>query len=174
MTWYFDGESAPGWFDYVGLGITVAGFILALCKIRAARRATTAATSALQGAQRNLSRMSLLAVIPQFHAVSNDLAHVVPAGDSDGTQRVLLRFSLNVGEVRGLLASFDEDHSELSSRLAKASDRAKRVKGDLATAAHPNVAAVVKLARRDIDNIAEELTQLASTLRNTIEGADSA
>jgi methyl-accepting chemotaxis protein len=170
MTWYIDGDSAPGWFDYVGLLITIGGFALAVCKIRAARKATTKATNALQAAQHNLSRMSLVAVIPQFHAVANDLSHVVPAHDSEGTQRALLRFVMTVGEVRGLLSSFDEDHSDLSQRLGKASDRAKRVKGDLASIASPDVVTLTKHARSDIDKIAEELTQLASTMRNTIDG----
>lgn len=170
MTWPFDPAAAPGWFDYAGLLVTVGGFVLALCKIGAARKATTKATKALQAAQRNLSRMSLLALIPQFHAVANDLSHVVPVHDSEGTQRVLLRFVLTVGEVQGLLSSFDEDYSDLSVRLGKASDRAKRVKGDLAGTASPDVVTMAKLARSDIDKIAEELTRLASTLRNTIDG----
>ncbi|MCU0115152.1 hypothetical protein [Curtobacterium poinsettiae] len=172
MGWLYDSGAAPGWFDVVSFILTVAGFIIAYVQLRRTRRAAAAATSALQAAQRSLSHRAVLAAIPQYQSVLADLSHTLPANDSATTQRVLVRFGLMARETTGVVTGMDGDFDALIRLLTKTSRAATRVKSQLATTVDPDVTQIVKNLSRDIETLTQDLTELASTLRNTLEGQD--
>lgn len=170
MGWIYDSSAAPGWFDVGSFLLTIAGFVVAYVQLRRTRRAASAATSALQAAQKNLSQRALLAAIPQFQSVISDLIHTLPANDSATTQRVLVRFGLVASETTGVVSAMDDADDALVNSLTKASRAATRVKSQLATAANPDVMQIVKNLSKDIERLMQDLTELASTVRNTLEG----
>ncbi|WP_133411881.1 hypothetical protein [Agromyces badenianii] len=169
--WYFDGYAWPGWHDYLGLFIALAGFWIAIDQIVRTRRETRKANVALARAQRHLTQRSLMAIIPQFQAVGDDLNYALPANDVEVAHRTLVRFSLMAREASGLLVGLEGDHDALSARLVKAAERATRAKATLVTEQSPDVIVVVKSVAAEVDRLSQDLVGLTSSLRNTIEGA---
>lgn len=171
--WYFDGDAWPGWHDYLGLLVSLAGFWIAIDQIARTRRETRKATRALETAQRHLTQRSLMAIVPQFQSVGEDLNYALPANDVEVAHRTLVRFSLLAREASGLLTGLAGNHDGLSARLVKAAERATKAKATLVTEKTPDVIVVVKTVAAEVDKLSQDLVGLTSTLRNTIEGAPS-
>lgn len=168
--WYFDGYAWPGWHDYLGLAIAVAGFWIAIDQIVRSRHATDRATQALGVAQKHLTERSIMAVVPHFQSVSEDLNYALPANNVEVAHRTLVRFSLMAKEASGILTSMGDDHAGLAVRLDKAADSATKAKGKMLTEPEPNVIVIVKAVAADIDKLGQELAGLSASLRNTVEG----
>lgn len=171
MGWIYDAGVAPGWADYLGLALTVAGFWIAIAQLRKTRRAADAAGGALREAQAHLAQRSVMAFVAQFQGVITDLGHTMPTNDSSTTQRVLVRFGLMAKEASGVVSFFGTDQETLRQRLVKAAESATRVKGSLASTASPDVVKTVKQISKEIESLTQDLTELASTIRNTLEGS---
>jgi hypothetical protein len=169
--WFFDGDAWPGWHDYLGLAIAVAGFWIAIDQIIRSRKSTDRATAALEVAQRHLSQRSIMAAVPQFQSISEDLNFALPANSVDVAHRSLVRFSLIARETSGVLIGLGTDHFELIERLDAAAQHATEAKAQMLTEAEPNVILIVKSVAAEVDLIGQDIAGLASKLRNTVEGA---
>ncbi|WP_285036894.1 hypothetical protein [Plantibacter sp. ME-Dv--P-095] len=171
--WFFDGNAWPGWHDYLGIALAVAGFWVTISQIVKTRTETAKATAALAHAQKQLSARALLVLVTHFQTVSEDLAYALPHNDVQVARRALVRFSHLAMETVGVLGSLDGNHSEVSDRMSKASDKATKVKGTLMSTASPDVTAIVKSITSEIDKLGQDMTGLSSSLRNTIDGGTS-
>ena len=178
LSWLFDATGAPGWHDWLGLLIAGFGFSIAILQIRDAKsasenaaRESAKATLALTAAQKNLSQRALMAVLPQIQTVVTDLAYAFPTNDVEVAQRTLVRFGLIARETCGLLEGLHGDHTELSRRLLKASEKATRAKSTIVSSANPDVISAAKSVSADIDKLSQDLAGLVSSMRHTIEGA---
>lgn len=172
--WFFDGFAWPGWVDYLGLSLTLAGFGFTIWQLLETKKETRAATKALRRAQRQLSKQALLVLVPHFHTVSSDLSYALGANDVQVASRAIVRFSHLAQETNGVLAGLEGDHALLSTRLSTAAKRATKAKGELASSGDPDVGALVKKVAADIETLGADMTGLSSSIRNTIEGVNDA
>ena len=176
MIW-FDGEAAPGWIDYLGLALTVIGFVIAILQLRKTRSAALAAKDAaelsLVQAQRHLSQRSVMFLIPQVQVVVEDLDYSIASNDIQVSRRALVRFAHIASELSALLVEVRDSENPISERLTAAADKATRAKGSLMTQTKPDVASAVKSSAQLINGLSRELTEIAATMRNRVEGIEN-
>lgn len=170
--WYFDGFVSPGWFDYIGALLAVAGFVVALDQLRKTRSSAKAATDALEAAQARLVSTTLQTMASQFQLVASDLDHAMEIDSKDVARQALVRFAHLAQETRTLLTEDIQGHDGLKIRLNSSSEMALDVKERITQSAGVAVSKMAKKVSREISALSIEMTGVGASLRHTVEGAN--
>lgn len=110
----FDAHSAPGWADWLGLFLTVVGFLIAIIQATRARRAAYAASAALGRAEQRL-RLDALFTFPASLADARGELNWAEAHDDQAVARfALLRLHSRSSEA--LLLVDDETFNVLDQK----------------------------------------------------------
>jgi len=172
MGWIFDGDAAPGWFDYFGMLVAVVGFGLTIWQTVKSRNAAEAATTALLQARKTLVSNTLLASQNQFQLVVADLDQAIRANQGELAHRTLVRYSHLAKETDTLLGDI-HGQDALRQKLVASSELALDTKEKIVQAkTPPDISRLSKLVSRDINQVAVEMTSIVATLRLEINGAD--
>lgn len=170
MRW-FDGAAAPGWFDWLGLAITLAGFGVAIWQLRKTTSAANAAAGELARARERLNGDQLAAVVPQMQSVVSDLEHAMASSSQDVAVRALARFKLVAGDANALLTNLNSDYSELQARLDSSAKAALRSQGALASRSDADLPRLVKKVSSDIEALAGDISAVVAAQRYSLRGA---
>lgn len=170
--WWFDDAAAPGWHDWLGLLLTVAGFLIAFRQLRKTQTAAETAASELARARLKLNSDQLAAVLPQLTSIVSDLDFAIDNNDREVAHRALLRFSYVAKEAIALLANLDADHTSLQSRLGGASSTALDVKGSIVGKKSVDIARSAKAIGADINGLSVEISGLVAQDRYLLGGGE--
>jgi len=156
----FDSVAQPGWFDWLGLALTVIGFLLGWRQLYKTTTASRAATAALGRARKRLIFDQLAAVQRQINSIIADMDFAIDFNDREVAHRALLRFSFAAAEVRALLGSIDAelgDFSALAGGFEASSDAALNVKASIVGKPSPDIARLAKVVTREIRSVSVNL-----------------
>ncbi|MCE4025451.1 hypothetical protein LXM50_05655 [Microbacterium sp. Au-Mic1] len=173
IVWWFDSQAAPGWHDWLGLFLTVAGFWIAIAQLRKTRTATQAAASELERARRKLNGDQLSAVVPQLQTVVADLDFAVDNNDREVAHRALLRFGYVATESISLLDNRTADHSALKTRLSEVASSALDVKATIVGRRNVDVARTAKAVTKEIAALSVEIAGLVAGDRYQLGGEEN-
>ena len=165
-----DVNAAPGWHDWLGIGLTVLGFGVAIVQLRKTKKATIAASDELRKARLKLSGDQLSALVPQIQTITSDLDFAILSNDREVAHRALLRFSYLATEAISLLNNLDSDHSELQDRLTETASDALDAKSSILGRPNADVARNAKVVTRKIEKLTVEVSGLVANGRYQIGG----
>jgi len=169
---FYDASVAPGWFDYVGLGVSLIGFGVAIRQIYKTRGASEAATKALLSAQKSLISNTLLSVVTQFQLVVADLDQAMSSNHGDMAHRALVRYGHLARETRSLLDEKSREYDDLKTRLWDSSEVALDVKEKIVQAKSPDIGRLAKQISREINTVSLEMTEVVANLRHQVGGSE--
>lgn len=172
MGWIFDGDVAPGWFDYLGMSVALVGFALTIWQTVKSRSAAEAATAALVEARKDLISNALMSSQNQFQLVVLDLDQAIRSNQEDLAHRTLVRYSHLAKETATFLADA-AGYVDLREELLTSSELALDTKEKIVQAKTPDVQRLAKGISRDINHVAVEMTAIVAAMRITIDGADN-
>lgn len=159
----------PGWWDWLGLGGTTIGFMIAFIQLHKTQRAASAATAALRAAQVKLSGDALSATMPVLRDLQADLDIAIGVNGSGAAQRALVRFAHAAHEIASLLGNVEEGAAELIDRVRAAGDRALDTKEALAGKQNPDVARTAKGISAEIGKLSSELAGVVAQIRYKLQ-----
>ena len=154
----FDPAALPGWHDWLGIVLTVGGFIVAFVQLAKTRTAAETAASRLAEATQKLNADQLGAVVPQLATIVADMDFAIDANDREVAHRALLRFSHVAREATALLAHLSADHSQLQIRLNDAIEIALDVKGNIVGRANADIPRLAKPITAEIRSLSVEVS----------------
>lgn len=169
----FDGTVGPGWFDWLGLLLAVAGFWIAIVQLGKTRSAADAAARELERARERLSGDQLSAVVAQLQSIVADVDFAVDNNDREVAHRALLRFSLVANESMALLGYLSSDHSALKQRLAVAAEAALDAKAAIVGKKNVDVARTAKAVGTEIGALTVEVSGLVAQGRYEMKGGSN-
>jgi hypothetical protein len=153
----FDPTALPGWHDWLGIVLTIGGFITAFVQLAKTRTAAETAARKLAEATQKLNADQLGAVVPQLATIVADMDFAIDANDREVAHRALLRFSHVAREASGLLAHLTADHTDLQSRLVQSIEIALDVKGNIVGRVKADVPRLAKPITAEIRALSVEL-----------------
>lgn|GEM_PF-4508100 len=159
----------PGWWDWLGLGGTALGFVIAFFQLARTRKAANAATLALGAAQTKLSGDALSAVMPLLRDLQSDLDFAITNNQAEAAQRALVRFGHSAHEIASILENVEEGADQLIDRVKSAGDRALDVKQSLAGKQNPDVARTAKTISTEIGKLSSELAGVVAQIRYKLQ-----
>jgi heme exporter protein D len=162
----FDAAAAPGWADWLGLGLTVLGFAVAIIQATRARRAAAAAADALKRAEARL-RLDALFALPAALADTRGELNWAESNDDIAVARfALLRLHNRSSEALLLVndQSFDVlEQKKLLRLLRKVVKSSLSAKDNLADAA--SVAEAIADLQRDFDELSGQVSASTANMR---------
>ncbi|WP_285042977.1 hypothetical protein [Plantibacter sp. LMC-P-059a] len=161
----FDIQTTFGWFDVVGLVLTLVGLLLAWLQARRARKAAEAAEDAVEATEHKLSLSQLLLVLGAVQQVIGDLENAADNENKPVAQFLLLRFGMLAAEAATLLARQERDVGNLTDDLRKFSEQALDAKALLARSSSPKVARATSEIRSDLGRVGLQIATAVTELR---------
>ncbi|MCZ4508306.1 hypothetical protein O3Q52_08835 [Streptomyces sp. ActVer] len=159
MSFYSIVDSAATWtsipFAIIGFGVT----------IRQTTKAKTAAEHASKAAQdvrENISRASLLVLIPQLHRAEEQLERAVRDQSVDLVLSWLSTWRWQAGQARGLLDEGDQLQRTVIILLQESITSASSAKSKLIDGSTPNVVSATRGARTAVGKVTSELGAMAA------------
>ncbi|MFD4725006.1 hypothetical protein ACFWNW_07960 [Streptomyces seoulensis] len=143
-------------FAVVGFGVTI-------WQSRQAKNAAEAARDAAREATDNISRASLLVLIPQMHRVEEELERAVRDKSVDLALSWLSTWRWQAGQARGFLSSSTADEVEVLSALQASVTAARSSKAKLIDSQGVDIVAATKQALSAIGKVTGELGALAAS-----------
>jgi hypothetical protein len=169
---WFDIDSAPGWHDWLGLGITLVGFaltifglIVAYDQLKKTQTAAEAVNVRLSEVRDKLNGDQLAAVLPQLNTIVADMDFAIDNNDREVAHRALLRFSYVATETIALLSNVLMDHTELQERLRTTSSIALDIKGSIVSKRTADIPRLAKATSRDIGELTVEVSGIVAQAR---------
>ncbi|MGH2607640.1 MAG: hypothetical protein ACRDHF_01010 [Tepidiformaceae bacterium] len=139
---------------WLGLGVSVGGFAIAIVEIRRTRSAAESARAAVVETEARVARNTLLVVVPQLLQLEVDLGSALAASRYEDAATVLVRWRHLAAQVMGLLARANAANAELlSDQLTVAIPLAASAERSLLQRRRPGAFAV-REARRSIGDAA--------------------
>jgi hypothetical protein len=157
----FDWGSTFGWFDVLGLVLTLVGFIVAAVQSHSAKTAAEAAKEAAVVTERELAKSQLLVSLSNVQQIISDVESAASNENKAVAVFSLIRFGVAATEARELLDRATGDNKALQDSLKQSSERALDLKSALAKSAS------LKIARTS-DPLRSELGLLNLNIQQTL------
>ncbi|MGU3411943.1 hypothetical protein ACLBWP_17725 [Microbacterium sp. M1A1_1b] len=161
-----DTSAAPGWADWLGLVLTVVGFLVAIIQATRARRVAAAASEALARAEKRLHMDALFALPASLADTRGELNWAEANDDMSVARFALLRLHNRSSEALLLVAddSFDVlEQKKLARLLRRVVKSSLAAKDQLADA--PSVAAAIIDVAKDFDELTGQLAASTTNMR---------
>ncbi|MFJ5143481.1 hypothetical protein [Curtobacterium sp. NPDC088465] len=166
----FDPQTTFGWFDVVGLGLTLLGLALAYLQARGANKVAKATARAAKETQATLAHNQLLYALGQVQQVVNDIDSAATGEDRSVLIFSLVRFANVATESAQLLDKHDEEHGALPEDLRKLSEDALNLKATIARSSVTKISRPSEALRLELSRASLRLTTTTTDLRNSIQG----
>ncbi|MFE6409034.1 hypothetical protein ACFVOR_19145 [Streptomyces sp. NPDC057837] len=151
--------------------IATVGFVLTYRQARKAKDAAEAAEEATTRSTENISRASLLVLIPQMQRVEEELEQAVREKSIDLTISWLSTWRWQAGQARGFLNTSNADELQLLDDLQTSVTAARNAKSRLIETGAPDVVKSTKQALQAIGRVTGELGSLAASYGMQLGGA---
>lgn len=167
--------AGPGWWDWVGLALTILGFLFAGVQLARVTSASKAASEALREARSDVMKQQLAALAFHLSHVVHDLSFAMETNNTAVAHRALLRFSSIAEEIAPLVRDGETPNGELAQDLLEASEEALNVKERLIAGRNKTVDVVrdVKKIDTSISILVKKVTGFQATARYTPGGKSS-
>ncbi|MXZ62546.1 MAG: hypothetical protein F4Y98_02825 [Chloroflexi bacterium] len=150
--------------DLVSLLITIGGFAFAIWQLHRTHSAATAATKAVQSAERRLASNHLLVLVTQLQNIESTLEAGVLVEDRNGVVRSLSDWRRTAVELRGLLSSRPTVPDELVEALGRSVDASLQAKLSMTDSKHSLADATIE-ARPAMSKAADLAGELAGKIK---------
>lgn len=167
----FDSGSTFGWFDLVGLALTLIGLTVTGAQARSARTAAEAAREATQTTERELAKNQLLLTLAGVQQIIGDIESAASADDKSVTIFSLVRFGVAATEAKELLVREQSAHKPLADDLARLSREALDLKAALAKSTSLKVARTSDPLRGDLGVLNLSIQEATTRVRFKTEGS---
>jgi hypothetical protein len=176
----FDRAATFGWFDLLGLTLTLFGLWITVVQAIAARRSAdeardvaAAAAEAVSEARSHLAQNQLLVALTQLQQVIADIETAASHDEKAVLEFSLVRFGNAATESAGLLDSHESEHGSLANDLRTIGSDALDVKAALAKSTSSKTAKPSEELRNRLARINLAITGALVTLRTFIQGVDN-
>ncbi|WP_291049284.1 hypothetical protein [Herbiconiux sp.] len=129
--WQIDFSSYPSVFDWVAMGLTILGFVIAFCQLRRTQNAVNASIQTEDSVRTTLIQNQIKMAIAEIESVIKDLGTAVSLGNKDLAERTLVRYANLCSGCAGLMRKLDTSDLDFADQLDESSRNASQVKEDI-------------------------------------------
>jgi hypothetical protein len=159
-------ESPYWWIDHVStvasVPLALIGFGITFWQLARTRKAANAALAAAENTQRQIRKLSIVALLPQLHRIDEELHRAVEQGSVELVRFWISNWQWQAGETRGYLLDASPEEETIMRALQSSIVAAASVRNDLIGIAPHDLKRTTVTVRKRIGAVTSQLGELAA------------
>lgn len=167
IKWY-DHESAPMWLDYVGIGLTILGFVIAIRQLYKVQGAKSAAEGATADTTNHFITNQFLTTAERFRGILGDLQGALDQSDRTAVIGYLSEFVFEATSAADLMDAMEVEGRLSSDQVRDAANEASLASHNLRINDLAQINGVTNKALLAITTVTPSLDALGKKIRNKL------